>query len=407
MIRNAIHVTVVGGVYQETVLWPPKNEIYGSAGRAACAMAQLGAAVRLTAYVDHATADVVDGLASVYQFAWEPAPTDQRIAFFYIYGTATPDFDRPTKQLPVLRVKDDCVVRYGMLEATAIVDAQWAVYDPQDSHAPAWFTANGSRADHLAIVLNEREAATLVGHHDSPIDMAAEIARRDKAEIVVLKRGPKGALVWFKGTVTEVSAYETDRVFKVGSGDYFVAHFAYRWMVERRAPAEAALLASQATAAYCNSGVFPTHDDLEAFTATPLRLGQRWLEGYEPNVYLAGPFFSLGQLWIVEQARRGLYEMGLKVFSPYHEIGLGDAEHVVPLDLAAIRDCDVMFAIVDGLDAGTVYEIGYARALGKPVIVYCESEAPEPLKMMTGSDCFVVPDFVSALYKTSWVAISQ
>jgi nucleoside 2-deoxyribosyltransferase len=66
-----------------------------------------------------------------------------------------------------------------------------------------------------------------------------------------------------------------------------------------------------------------------------------------------------------------------------------------------------MFAIVDGLDAGTVYEIGYARALGKPVIVYCESEAPEPLKMMTGSDCFVVPDFVSALYKTSWVAISQ
>jgi nucleoside 2-deoxyribosyltransferase len=56
------------------------------------------------------------------------------------------------------------------------------------------------------------------------------------------------------------------------------------------------------------------------------------------------------------------------------------------------------------MDAGTVYEIGYARAVGLPVIVYSESEPMEDLKMMKGSGCVLKDDFVSAIYHTVWEA---
>lgn len=401
-----MEVIVVGGVYREVVMWPAKDEIFGSAGRGACALAQLGTAVRLVTYADPSATQVLHDLATVYQFTVHPAPLAESIAFRYVHGLATPTFARPSSLLPSLTVQADRVVRYGMLESDAVVDAAWAVYDPQNTHAPEPFRANGSSAERLAIVLNEHEATQMAGPHADAHTLAGAVAALDQAQVVVLKRGPKGALVWDRGITTEVPAFETSHVAKVGSGDYFVAHFAYRWMVEGLPAASAAAEASRATARYCQGGAYPTLDDLTAFHPASLQLGPRWLSGYRPIIYLAGPFFSLAQLWLIEEARKALWSMGLRVFSPYHDVGPGDAQRVVPLDLQAIRDCDSVFAVVDGLDAGTVYEIGYARALGKPVVVYCENEASESLKMMQGSDCFVMPDFVSALYKMSWVAIS-
>jgi nucleoside 2-deoxyribosyltransferase len=64
----------------------------------------------------------------------------------------------------------------------------------------------------------------------------------------------------------------------------------------------------------------------------------------------------------------------------------------------------MVFAVGDGLDSGTVYEIGYARSQGKPVIVYCENETEENLKMMKGSGCFLYSDFVTAIYQSFWTA---
>jgi nucleoside 2-deoxyribosyltransferase len=120
---------------------------------------------------------------------------------------------------------------------------------------------------------------------------------------------------------------------------------------------------------------------------------------------LAGPFFTLAQLWLIEQVRDALMKFGLQVFSPYHDVGHGSADDVVGLDLDAIRGCDLLFAIGDGLDSGTLYEIGYARALDKPVVLYCENESQDSQKMMLGSGCTLVSDYVSAIYKTIWAAV--
>jgi nucleoside 2-deoxyribosyltransferase len=79
----------------------------------------------------------------------------------------------------------------------------------------------------------------------------------------------------------------------------------------------------------------------------------------------------------------------------------------VSRDLAAIEAADLMFAIVDGMDSGTVYEIGYARAKGKPVVVYSENETPEDKKMMQGSGCVLCDDFVTAIYQAIWIACAS
>jgi nucleoside 2-deoxyribosyltransferase len=121
-------------------------------------------------------------------------------------------------------------------------------------------------------------------------------------------------------------------------------------------------------------------------------------------VYLAGPFFNIGQRWLVEESRLALLGMGLRVFSPLHDVGMGHAQEVAPKDIEALKVSRSVLALVDGLDAGTLFEIGYARCLGRPVIVLAQSTPEEPLKMLTGTSCEVVSDFVTSLYRAAWAA---
>jgi nucleoside 2-deoxyribosyltransferase len=96
--------------------------------------------------------------------------------------------------------------------------------------------------------------------------------------------------------------------------------------------------------------------------------------------------------------------MGMDVFSPVHDVGRGPAQEVAPKDIEALRECDAVFALVDGLDSGTVFEAGFARALGKPVYCLAQSVAEEDLKMLVGTDCRIYFDLVTALHHLHWRA---
>src|SRR5690606_24277958 len=241
---------------------------------------------------------------------------------------------------------------------------------------------------------------------ETPMDELINIlATREQAEVVVIKMGPMGALVYDKGTISRVPAYRTKRVWKIGSGDTFAAHFALGWMDEGLSAHDAAVRASAATAFYCENQGFPALNLLEQCKPIPRIPSERFKRGYKPKVYLAGPFFSLAELWMVGQARRDLQAMGLKVFSPYHDVGVGSADDVVEKDLEGVKDCDALFAIGDGLDSGTIYEIGYARALDKPVVLYAENESQQDKKMMEGSDCVITDDYVSGIYQVVWESV--
>lgn len=402
-------IHIVGGVYLEYCVHPRWNDIYGSAGRAALAIGTMGTPVVLHSFMDQEAKDVLDG-KGVYLNAFDIQPTaaPKTVRFRYLHDLATPVItDVPEPPYGTLNLKEEKVVRFGMLDGDATVDAEWAVYDPQNVKEGKPFRENGSTARHLALVLNSWEAAHMAG---KPGAAAAEVAPilavQQQAEVVIVKMGPQGAYVWTAAHQTQVPAYRTSRVWKVGSGDCFVAHFANAWMAERRTPAEAAARASLATAYYCETQEFVTSDVLDGLQYPPVVPSPGYLEGEARQVYLAGPFFDLAQIWMVEQARTSLTDMGLQVFSPYHDIGLGSANDVVAKDLEALDESHIVFAICDGLDAGTIFEIGHARSKNIPVVVYSERHhGGESLKMMEGTGCVLCADFTTAIYSALWEAV--
>ncbi|GAC1031887.1 hypothetical protein thsps21_27150 [Pseudomonas sp. No.21] len=400
-------ITIVGGVYRERCMRPGWDDIYGSAGRAATAIARFGGIAELHASVDSGTQEVVEARAAAEGFKFNGAPAEAGVTFEYIHGLANPDIRRGTHARSTLVVSGEKVLRFGMIDGTAVVSADFAVFDPQNADEPESFSANGSTAKHLALVLNRHEANLLLpgSRGLSPQDIAAALAKQENAEVVVIKMGPLGAFVYDNGKISTVPAYRTERVWKIGSGDTFAAHFALGWLDNGLSAHDAASIASIATAFYCESQGFPDQALLAAFKPKALQPSQRYRDGYIPKVYLAGPFFTLAELWMVGQARRDLKAMGLDVFSPYHDVGLGTAGDVVEKDLEGVRNCDVLFAIGDGFDSGTIFEIGYARALNKPVVFYAENESEQDQKMMEGSDCTMSDDYVSAVYQMVWEAV--
>lgn len=402
-------ISVIGGVYEERCLRPAWHEIYGSAGRACSAIASVaeGIDVQLVCYADHNARQTLSARCALEGSRLCATPVTRTGSFSYAHCLARPDRKGFETGQPPLRHQAHNILRFGLLEGDAVVEGQNVVYDPQNPVDPAPFHANGSRASRLAVVLNEREAIALTGlPAATAIELAQAVQALNHAEAVVLKRGPLGACVLAPEGVLEVPAFETTSVWALGSGDIFSAHFALRWAIENRPAAESAQLASRATAVYCLTQGFPNAKALDAFASQPVAASPRYLQGHVPTVYLAGPFFTLAQLWLVDQARSSLQQFGLSVFSPYHDVGYGGAMDVVEPDLDALRKADLVLAIVDGLDSGTLYEVGYARARDIPVVIYCENESAESLKMMEGSGCIVRDDYVSAVYQTLWKAMA-
>ena len=92
----------------------------------------------------------------------------------------------------------------------------------------------------------------------------------------------------------------------------------------------------------------------------------------------------------------------LMSFSPYHDVGMGSAEDIYMPDTKGIQNSCVLLAYVDGFDPGTLYEIGYAKALGKPVVVFVQNAGAGDLKMVAGAGCIICDDFATAIYQTVW-----
>lgn len=394
-------ITVAGGIYYEQCMCPMWQELFGSGGRAATAIARLGGTAKLHTFADASTESVLRQRAALEGFAVDVQPIEQSLHFRYTHGLSKPAIHPAPKDSSHLNIHEENVVRFGFLEGDCVVNTQRAVYDPQSSKDPLPFHHNGSRADHLALILNRSEAEALHGSAElSSAELAAALARSQHAEIVIIKMGPAGALLHHDAQTHFIPSFVTPRVWKIGSGDIFVASFAYFWLEQELAPLDAATRASRATAYYCETMGFASQAELASYDPPSAAIPRA--SNQAPLVYLAGPFFSLAQLWLVEEARGQLLDMGLRVFSPVHDVGYGPAEDVVQKDLDAVHACDLMLAIGDGLDAGTIYEIGYARALGKPVVMYVENESEEDQKMMAGSHCIISKDFVTSIYQTFW-----
>ena len=319
------------------------------------------------------------------------------IAFTYFHPLSTPDLHGASaKSSNLLRVSGETILRFGFVEGDALVDGERVVHDPQNWRDALTFCHNGSRATALAVVLNEVELKRSTGLTGaSAVQMLLD---KTGASVAVVKRGPHGAAVFEAGGIrSNVPAFRTPVVFKIGSGDVFSAHFAYEWAERRRPAADAALAASRAVARYVATRDIQASGAGEEFPTAPV--------GEPGRIYLAGPFFTLSQRWLVEEARDAFMRLGAPVFSPLHEVGTGGGPtQIAKLDLEGLRGCRAMLALIDGEDAGTLFEIGYARDRGIAVIAFSEAPRPESLTMLEGSGCSIVTDFTSAVYQTVWAA---
>lgn len=394
-------IDVVGGVYHEHCIWPVWDQIFGSGGRAATALVSHVDKVILHTYAHPAVETEFKKAATVYKFDLAATAAWDGISFEYVHCMSTPVIRPALARIHThepIEVSANAVLRFGMLEGSGKVNAKWCVYDPQSAFHPESFWENGSQAEHLAIVANRSEIAAMAGDSD-PKTAAATLLERG-AEVVVVKSGPAGAYVYSAGSPeVHIPAYRSDMVWTIGSGDVFAAIFAAQWAVHHASPATAAELASRAVSQYAETMGLPAApvEELSEAQRTPAST-------VAGKVYLASPFFNLGQRWLVDEARRCLTELGLEVFSPVHDIGRGPAHDVAPKDIEALNSSDRVFAILDGLDAGTIFEVGYARSKNIPVYALAQAVNDEDLKMVVGTDCRLFFDFVTALHHTAWKA---
>lgn len=393
-------ISVAGGVYAERCLEPFWNDVYGSGGRAAAAISGAVQGVRLHTYQAAGLAEGVENLAAVYGLEMHgPRVDGPGVSFDYMHSLADPRIrprpDAIAQHAPLV-VEDDVVLRFGMMEGTAEVRGGRVVYDPQSAFDPRPFRENGSRADALALILNRHEGSRLTGRR-APDEIVEALIASDQADVVVLKLGGHGAMVVEGGRASVVPAYRSPSVWKIGSGDVFSAAFALQWGVRGLSATDAADLASRSVSAYAGTRALPSPpvSDLLSGAFDPVVPGAG-------RIYVAGPFFNLGELWMVEEVRGRLMDMGVEVFSPLHDVGRGPASEVTRRDLEGLDACDVVLAILNGGDAGTIFEVGYAVARGKPVVALAQNVREEDLKMPVGSGCVVASDLVTAIYQAVW-----
>lgn len=97
------------------------------------------------------------------------------------------------------------------------------------------------------------------------------------------------------------------------------------------------------------------------------------------RIYLASGWFNENQERRVKEAEEVLRGLGHEVFSPREHqnahLKFGSIEwrtETFNNDVIHVDTCDVIFAIYDEEDAGTMWELGYAYAKDKTLMVFHE-----------------------------------
>lgn len=395
---------VVGGIYDEICFEPRWREKFGSGLRACRVIHSLNSSVDIAfnTFGDADTKVYLQQIEAIFpKIKCNIHPINKTMSFYYDYPLIapriSPRLDTINKNTNNIEVSGEHILYYGFIEGNAVVKGQRVVYDPQSPSNPIPFSKTGSTAEKLAIVINITEAKKLA-NTDDITQIKNYFLVEEGAEVLVLKMGPKGAMVFNKSDNAEdiVPVYKTLAVWPIGSGDVFASAFAYYWF-SGEVPIDAALKASQTTALYCESKDFDFN--VSAAKLEPLSIKNE----LNAKTYLAGPFFTFAQRWLIDQIRTSLYQIGLSVFSPWHDIGHGVASEVVSKDLMGLDESKLVFAVIDGLDSGTLFEVGYAVKMGIPVIAYVENETEESMKMLEGTGCILEKDLTTAIYKAYWL----
>ena len=380
---------IAGGFYREQCCRPSWDAMFGSGGRAAIAVCALSPGSSLHAYAEDHDNDAFVALKKQgIELQLSQRPTG--VVFSYFHPLSRPHIYPPPTEIvcqPAITVNGDVVLRFGFLEGEALVDADYAVYDPQTWRNPVTFGANGSRANVLAIVLNELELRSSTGIDDLK-RAAQQIILKQNATVVVVKRGIRGAMVYENsGAVTSIPAYKSSRVFKIGTGDVFSAVFTHFWAEKKLPATEAADLASRSVATYCNNRQLP-------IVAEGLYQLAPYYYSIPGTVLILGEAGSIGQRYTMEEARFVLKELGVKVCCPV-------------LDGELSCSASAVLILAEGIRSKTIQMIESELPIDLPKIVLLERgvHSYELKNAIAMAKTLIIDDFTTAIYTTAWASL--
>ncbi len=398
---------VIGGTYQEHVTVPIHDGLGGSGLRAAASLRAVEAPTLVTC-LDPMTRQRAESDLATLSIQVAAVDRDESVSFEYFTPMSPPCVTgRSASHEQLLVADDETVLLFGMIETgPRQISSERLVFDPQGPCDPLLFERPTFSTNKLAVVANAREVAALAPGATDLSTAASLVVRTSGAAAVIVKDGAHGCLVATAGkeSLEWVGPNPTRSVWPLGSGDIFSAAFAHAW-ASGAEPLESARVASNAAAYWCatrhaqvSEAILQGLSVSECLSsASPeLRVGQR-----RATVYLAAPFFTLSQRWLVDLCRNALIGLGADVFSPLHDVGFGD-DSVACEDLDGLGRSDSVLALLDGWDPGSVYEVGWAHRLGLPVVGFVNDPRHEGAKMLVGEGAELHDDLSSALYRAVW-----
>ncbi len=312
---------IVGGVYSERVGYPPTDELFGSGLKAAAALSNLSK-VTLFSCISKIELAAATSASKTYGFTPKFTTRPHPISFSYVTPLAKPLIvGIPEAKIPIT-ASGNAVLAFGMLEASPKIQAQHFTIDPKSPTDAALSQFRGHNAKNLAIVLNRQEASR-IGRANDPKKAGKNIQKRTGANVVIVKHGALGALVLDRSRSSWIGVHPTQSVWPIGSGDVFSGVFAWAWGEKKYSPLKAAQLASAGTATWCSTRVLPLAKD---FYRHINKLSPSVQFKRPPKIYIAGPFFSASQVWLLEVVKGALENLGAKTFSPMHHVGRGEEE---------------------------------------------------------------------------------
>ncbi len=398
---------VAGGTYRESVVVPHHvDDLAGSGFRAAAALAS--ADLELVTAVEPAFVELLTMGARTFGFKATDHGRDKGVGFEYFAPFVEPVIHGAHAQLQVeMRITGETALAFGMVEeGVRSFSVDTLVYDPQSIHDPGVALLAGAKRKRFAFCANDHETRAL-GHSDVLEDAARNVASELRADVVVTKAGARGCLVTDLAAEKQewVGAIPSTKVWKLGSGDVFSAGFAHAWGAGAD-PVEAARVASRSAAWWCTTRVNQIPREILAGSAfaIPGEASELANSGSRPMVYLAGPFFTVAERWLVDACRWFLLQAGAEVFSPFHEIGVGGPE-VAKQDLDGLRRADVVLALLDGWDPGTLFETGWAENANISTVAVASNLNHVGTTMLEGTGTELHTDITTALYRAIWVGL--
>lgn len=394
-------INIIGGTYQEIDYDEISKEIYGSGFRGTKFLIENNCD---TNFITLGTQEVQfylqENQKNYKNFTFKYYEYSDLITFKYDFSldqpSIYPNIFNGKKNKLVIDERLENVISFGMLETDYLFSGVKVVYDPQTSLNPQKFSEIGT-AEELVYIVNNNEAIKIASSNNIA-DIKNFFFNIEKAKAFIIKNGPYGATLFLKDEEINIPAYITENVYKIGSGDIFTTSFGYYWMEKGLSLKESAINASKTTALFCDKRAYidvlknPTFPYKE-FKKQDLTLKQ---------VYIAAPFFSIAELILVDKIRSAFLSFGIKVFSPFHNVGIGNDTIIAQKDLKGIRDSDIIFCILDNYDTGTFIESGYSLANDKKMIGYHRTCSEEKLLMLKASNIKLHQHLTTSIYQTIW-----